>query len=275
MKRIIPILLIALICVACNKPVANKEQDLSHADSLLLNVFRAIGDSTYSCLDCKDAFYELLDTMQTHVEFYPDESVRVGAKSLALEIVGLCVYGDFLSPEEQQFFYDSLVLRFADVMATWYSPLYASERDSDWRTDPVLSQCVVFHDNDTSNTNQSISLDMYITPDNEDVMIITLPVRAEYLASVMFHGEDMRDIDTTTTFNLMNAYNVLDKTEDYGQVIVFGEGFIDTMLTHDGMYIAYIGDEDSDDIKERFHDAHLPLTKFHEQYRQVKELLNR
>ena len=45
------------------------------------------------------------------------------------------------------------------------------------------------------------------------------------------------------------------------------------MLSHEGMYIAYIGDEETEDIKDRWHDAHLDLAPFHRQYQQVKQLV--
>lgn len=272
MKKLLFIFSFALTFSACsNKPVSTENQVMSHYDSLLYNVFRAIGDSTYSCLDYKDDFYELLDTMQSHVESHPDEDVRIGAKSLSLELVGLCVYGDFLTSEEQTFFYDSLVLRFADVMSTWYSPLNFPNREPDWHKEPVLSQCIVFHSKDTSNTNQFIYLDMYNTPDNEELMVVTLPKEAEQFASIMFTKDDIKDFDRTSTFHLEDARIMLEKTEEDGLTMVFGKDLIDAMLSHMGMFIGYLGEEGGT-LEDRYHDAHLLLTKFHEQYAKVKSI---
>lgn len=265
-------LLLALTLCACGKNVSPESESIP-ADSLLRTVLRAIIDTNQSCVDVKDEFYMFLDTMQSHVETYPDEDIRIGAKSFAMDLCGLFLYGDCCSQEEMQFFYDSLLLRIAAIPETWYSPFSSSETIGDDNQEPVLTQNVVFRYGDDEQ-NHIIYMDLYFLPNNEEAMVVTLPMEAEYLSSVMFHGEEMSDIDTTSTFNLMNAYKVLDKTEDLGQVIAFGKDLIDAMLTHDGMYIAYIGDEDSDDIKERFHDAHLRLDKFHEQYQQVKALLN-
>ena len=270
MKKIFYVLLTVTLCACGAKNVTTDEEALSHEDSLLYNVFRAIGDSTWSCIDYKDSFYKLLDTMQTHVESYPDEDIRIGAKSLALEIVGLCFYGDFLSLEEQKFFIDSLVLRFSDVMSTWYSPFYASERDADWRQQPVMSQCVVFHSKDESDTNQYIYMDMYLTPDNKEVMIMTLPLEAEQLASIVF-TDDATDLDNATTFNLSNSLNVLERTEEDGLSVLFGKDFIDAMLAHTGMFIGYVGEGET--LEESYRSAHLLLTKFHEQYAHIKPLL--
>ena len=273
MKRIFYLLLALTLC-ACNKHVTSESETIP-TDSLLTHVLRAIIDTNQSCIDVKDEFYMFLDTMQMQVETYPDEDIRIGAKSFAMDLCGLFLYGDCCSPEEMQFFYDSILLRLMAIPETWYSPLLSANEIGDYHNDPVLSQNVVFRYGDDGQ-NHIIYMDLYFSPyNNEEVMAITLPLEAEYLSSIAFHGEGMGDIDTHATFTLMNAYNVADKTEDLGQMIAFGKDLIDAMLTHDGMYIAYIGDEDSDDIKERFHDAHLRLDKFHEQYHKVKALLNR
>lgn len=271
-KKRIFYLILALTLCACGKNVSPESESIP-ADSLLRTVLRAIIDTNLSCIDVKEEFYMFLDTMQSHVETYPDEDIRIGAKSFAMDLCGLFLYGDCCSQEEMQFFYDSLLLRIAAIPETWYSPFSSSETIGDDNQEPVLTQNVVFRYGDDEQ-NHIIYMDLYFLPNNEEAMVVTLPMEAEYLSSVMFHGEEMSDIDTTATFNLMNAYKVLDKTEDLGQVIAFGKDLIDAMLTHDGMYIAYIGDEDSDDTKERFHDGHLRLNKFHEQYHQVKALLN-
>lgn len=272
-KFSIAVLFLSLAFGVCEaKTVAEEEQELSHEDSLLYNVLRAIGDSTYSCIDYKDSFYELLDTMQAHVESHPDEDIRIGAKSLALDLVGICLYGDFLSPEEQRFFIDSLVLRFSDVMSTWYSPYNASEKELDWRI-PLLSQCVVFHDNDQDDA-KFIYFDMYLTPEHKEVMIVTLPQDAEQLASIMFMDDDT-DFDKAKVFNISDAEKVLEKTAEDGLSIFFGKDFIDAMLSNSGMFISYVGEEDGETLEDRFHSAHLLLTKFHEQYAHIKPLIHK
>ena len=272
-KKLSFIIVLALTLCACNKNVTPEPSSLP-ADSLLTHVLRAIIDTNQSCIDVKDEFYMFLDTLQMQVETYPDEDIRIGAKSLAMDLCGLFLYGDCCSPEEMRFFYDSLLLRLMAVPETWYCPFTSQDEIGDYYNDPVLTQNVVFRYGDDEQ-NHIIYIDLYFMPDNKEGIAITLPMEAEYLASVMFNGEEMSDIDTSATFNLMNAYNVVDKSEDLGQMIAFGKEFIDAMLTHDGMYIAYIGCEESDEIKDRFHDSHLRLDKFHEQYNMVKELLNR
>lgn len=66
----------------------------------------------------------------------------------------------------------------------------------------------------------------------------------------------------------------LEKHEDLGQTIFFGKELIEAMLTHEWLYIYYIGNENSDDIKDRLHGAHLALDLFHKQYQDVKNKIN-
>ena len=124
-----------------------------------------------------------------------------------------------------------------------------------------------------NDENHVIFMELYSMPNGNESMVITLPTEASYLASICFHDEQMSDMDTTATFNLMNAMKVYDEEEGLGQQIVFGNDFIKAMLSHEGLYIAYIGDEEAEDIKDRWHDAHLDLKPFHRQYQQVKQLL--
>jgi hypothetical protein len=115
-------------------------------------------------------------------------------------------------------------------------------------------------------------LDLYHQPDKGERLAISLPMEAETLASIVFHHDDMRDIDTTLHFSTENALHVLEQSEDEGEMIIFGEEMIDAMLSHQGMYIAYIGTEETNDISERIHDSHLMLTQFQEQYKLAHNL---
>ncbi len=270
MKKLLFIFSLALTLCACNKHVTSKAESIP-ADSLLIHVFRAVIDTNISCLEYKDEFMMFMDTLQTHVESYPDEDIRIGAKSFAMDLFGLFMYGDFTTQEENRFFADSLIIPLANIQHTWYIPPYVLSKETvNYHIEPVLEQTLVLQYNDE---NHVIFMELYSLPNNDEAMVITLPTEASYLASICFHDERMQDMDTTATFNLMNARNVRDEEEGLGQQIVYGDDFIEAMLSYEGLYIAYIGDEDADDIRERWHDAHLDLKPFHRQYPQVKQLL--
>lgn len=270
MKRVLYILSLALAFTACHRPTVSEQQTIP-ADTMMLHILRAVIDTNISCLEYKDEFMMFMDTMKTQVEFYPDEDIRIGAKSFAMDLFGLFFYGDFTTPEENRFFTDSLILPLAEIQHTWYiSSSLISGFVGDYFKEPVMEQTLVLKYNDE---NHVIFMELYSLPTGEEAMVITLPTEASYLASICFHDEQMQDMDTTATFNLMNARNVREEEEGLGQQIVYGNDFIEAMLSHEGMYIAYIGNEETDDIKERWHDAHLDLKPFHRQYPQVKQLL--
>lgn len=270
MKRLLYVLFAALSFAACHRPAVT-EQETIPADSMMLHILRAVFDTNVSCLDYQDEFMMFMDTLKTQVEYYPDEDIRIGAKSFAMDLFGLFFYGDFTTPEENRFFTDSLILPLAEIQHTWYiSSSLISGFVADYFKEPVMEQTLVLKYNDE---NHVIFMELYSMPNGKEAMVITLPTEASYLASVCFHDEKMSDMDTTATFNLMNAMKVYDEEEGLGQQIVFGNDFIEAMLTHEGLYIAYIGDEEADDIKDRWHDAHLDLAPFHRQYQQVKELI--
>lgn len=236
---------------------------------MMQHIVRAVIDTNISCLDYQDEFMMFMDTLKTQVESYPDEDIRIGAKSFAMELFGLFFYGGFTTPEEDRFFADSLIIPLTEIQHTWYNPSSVVGAKIDVK-EPIMEQTLVLKYNDE---NHVIFMELYALPTGKEAMVITLPTEASYLASVCFHDERMQDMDTAATFNLMNARNVHDEEEGLGQQIVYGDDLIEEMLSHEGLYIAYIGDEEADDIKERWHDAHFDLKPFLRQYQQVKHLL--
>lgn len=266
MKKVFLILSSALVIVSCNKPVAT-EQTVT-ADSLFICVLQSIFDSTRSCVEAKDEFIMFFDTMQSHVQSHPDYEIRVGAKSLAMELAGIMLESDLCSPEEVQFFCEELLARYVNIQSTWYLNDYAVE-DLGKKKVLLLTQDIVFRYGE-ENRNYVITMDLYSLSGGQEMMVITLPEEAQSLASIVFHNEDMTDIDDSIRFDYTNAIQVWQRTEENLEMIFFGNDLIDAMLSHHGMYIAYIGNEETDDIYERYHDCHLMLDKFHEQYKSLK-----
>lgn len=267
MKKLIFAISTALLLVSCSKPVQTETTITS--DSLMIHVLQAIIDTNRSCVDVQDEFFMLLDTMQEHVEFYPDEDIRIGAKSFAMDLGSLFMEDGICSPDEVQFFLDSLILRLSDIQSTWYRfPYDVSKKGKEAVL--MLSQNIVFRYGE-DNENHVISLDLYSLPDGKESMVITLPEEAQSFQSIMFNGEDMRQIDTSLYFDYKKAIHVLPETEENNESIFFGSDLIEAMLSHDGMFVGYIGDEETDEILERYHDAHLMLDKFHEQYNSLEK----
>ena len=270
MKKVL-LFLFALAMYACGTKSTGVEDTSIPADILMMHTIRAVMDSNVSCLDYQDEIMMFMDTLKKHAEYYPDANIRIGAKSFAMNLLGLFLYGGFTKPEENRFFEDSLILRLAEIQHIWYIPANVLLKNfADHYTEPVLEQTLVLRYNDE---NHVIFMALYFLPNNNEVLVITLPTEASYLASICFYDEQLDKIDTTATFNLTNALNVQEAEDEFGQMITYNKKLIDAMLSHQGMFIAYIGDEEGDDIRDRWHDAHLDLKPFHRQYQQVKELM--
>ena len=260
-----PLIILSLLAlVACSKPVTNTQPSIP-ADTLLMDIMHAIADSNCSCLDIADEFYMFIDTMQYHAESYPDENIRIGAKSLSMEICNLFMSDMFCTPEEVQFFYDSLITRLVDVQNTWYCNPVEPKDEIEMYQYPVMTQHILFRYGE-DNMNHIITLDLYSLPEDQEAVIVTLPMEADSLAFIAFHGEDFGDIDMDIFFHSGNVIQSVPKSDECGVQLLYGREFIDAMLSHKGLFIAYIGDEEGDDL----HDCHLSLTRFHEQYNRLK-----
>ena len=270
-KKPIYILLLLALC-ACNKPGSNEQQPYSVSDSLLSHALQAIFDPSLSCLDAKDEIMILLDTMQSHVESCPDEQIRIGARSLALEIVGMFVYNDSITPEEEQFFEDSLLFPLIDIQHTWYCPSYVPKGITNRAAQPVLLQEVVFRD-DKSNENRVIKLEIFYHPDNTDLLLIELPKDAETLLGISFLNDSTKTTDTTCFYTVVDAIQSTPQSEECGPIIVYDQNLIYDMLTHNHMFIEYLDEIETEDLKDRWHSAHLSLNKFHEQFYPVLQML--
>lgn len=271
-RKTIYILFLLLALCACNKPGSNEQQPYSASDSLLSHALQSIFNPSLSCLDAKDEIMMLLDTMQSHVESCPNEQIRIGARGLALEIVGMFLYNDSITPEEEKFFEDSLLFPLIDIQHTWYCPSYVPKGITNRADQPVLLQEVVFRD-DKSNENRVIKLAIYYHPEKSDILSIEMPVEAEYLMSIGFMNDSTRMVDTSTVFTLADSFESIPRTEESGAMFFYNQNLIYEMLTHNDMLIMFIGAEEAENLEDRFHYVHLSLNKFHEQFYSVLQML--
>lgn len=276
MKSIFPLILLSVSFIACNKPIANRKTQIT-ADSLMQHVSQAIMDTNYSILDIKDDVQMFIDTLRYRAEFSPDEDVRIDAKCIALRLHNLIMDNyhiildnESCSTEEWQCF-NNIICLISDVHSTWYCPNY-DEVDCAL---PLMNQNVVFNYRKDGQI-LTISMNMSQTKDGHKLMEVRLPTIAEDLISVSFYDDmdclgNIGDEDTTAIFNRSNAIDVLPRTKNYGKTFVFGESFIDAMLTHNGMIVeANMGNRDL--YYGRSYDYQiLPLLNFSLQYYNWKQ----
>ena len=255
--------------VACTRPVENNNRSLP-ADTLLAHIMHAIIDPELSCLDFEDEFYMFIDTMQKHVETIPNEQLRIGVKSMAMDLSSMFLFGDFCTPEEETFFYENLMNRLMEVQETWYTYPGFSTDDTTRFDYPALTQHILLRYGE-NNMNHVIGMDVYFLPDGRDGLILTLPAEAAYLMNIAFHDASLENIDSTAMFTMFDALD-MSQIEDGKTMMAFDQDLIEAMLSHEGMFISYIGNEETENYQDRFHPCHLMLTKFHEQYAQMKAL---
>ena len=188
MKKIFIIFLYVVLCSCANGHNA-EEENTSSADSTVLHILHAIVDTTQSYLDIKPELFALIEMMQAHVESSPDGDIRVGVKSLAIDLTQLMMDTTLNSPEELRFFLDSVLLRLTDIQSTWYVESSAKGEVPKWN---MMTQYVLRRDNDK---NYITEIDVLLLPDKKGVAVY-FPEDAVSCPSIMFSKEGVQDLDT-------------------------------------------------------------------------------
>jgi hypothetical protein len=100
-----------------------------------------------------------------------------------------------------------------------------------------------------------------------------LPLNAENLLCISFLDDVTRTTDTTCVYTIVDALQTVPKSEDSGPIILYNQDLIYDMLTHSHMFIEYIETGKTNNIRKRWHSAHLSLNKFPKQFFSVLEML--
>lgn len=250
-------------CAKTAKTQSTENAQVANSDSTMLYVLRAVVDPTQSYLDIKPELFALIDTMQAHVESYPDDYVRLGAKSLAIDLTQLMMDTTLNSQEELRFFLDSVLLRLTDIQSTWYVESSAKGEIPEWK---MMTQYVLRREDDK---NYITEINVHLLPDKKSV-VVYFPEDAISCPMILFSKEGVQDIDTIR-FRQEDALAFEERTDSTNMAVVFDENLLEAMLSHDAMFIGYLNNDiHSDDMKDRFSDCMLLLYKFKEQYRKLQ-----
>lgn len=263
MKRFFIPFLVGILLVSCAPKQTDSQPENVPLDSLMHQVVDAIADSTRSILDVEDEMYAMIDSLQVIVESDPDEDRRIGAKRFALDLCSVFFDETRFTPEEMELFYDTLIVRFSDVLHTWYCPFDNKAENDDPLGYPYLTQNVVFRDK-WAGDDHVVILDYYNTPDYGETIIITFQSDADYLTSIMFNKDGMDNL-SDVAFSQEDALHVI-KHERGGFSALFGPELLQAMLDNDGMYIGFIGKELNAERECLHYDCHVILAPFHKQY---------
>lgn len=160
--------------------------------------------------------------------------------------------------EELAYFYDSLVMRFADIISTWY---IETPEDLGY---PLMIQTVV-HSNNGDENFYGVKLDVHVISPEKQALAITLPDFPARFHSIIFAGDSIT-APNTVIFNRADG-NVLEEWDgETGETIVFLKEAIDEMLSHNTMFVNYEDLDKSKPMEEQLHSCMILLYKFHEQY---------
>ena len=256
---ILPIALL-LTFTSCTKPVISSKQE-NITDSTLIHVLHATLDSTRTIMEVKDDIFQLIDTMQYHVEYHPDINIRIGAKSLASTLLQLMMDETINTPEEATFTIDTLLMPFTNVITTWYYDTTALETLGY----SCLNQAVIKYE-EYDDANHISILDVILSPEKES-LALTLPDDPVVFVAIAF-SNGIDDINGAS-FGREDALEIQSE-ESISEKVYFGQDMVDAMLSHDVMYIAYTETDSAKTKNENFHSCMVLLDKFQQQYKSVK-----
>ncbi len=244
----------------CTKPVASSEQD-GITDSTLIHVLQATLDSTRTIMEAKDKILQLIDTMQYHVEHHPNINIRIGAKSMAGNLLQLMMDETINTPEEVTFTINTLLMPLTYVITTWYHDTTALETLGY----SCLNQAVIKYE-EYDDANHVSILDVVLSPEN-DFLTLTLPDDPVVFVAIAFS----KGIDNINgaSFGREDALEIQSE-ESISEKVYFGQDMVDAMLSHDVMYIAYTETDPAKTKNENFHSCMVLLDKFQQQYKSVK-----
>ena len=248
-----------LALVACGTKQENSRDIPTSTDSLMVDVMRAVVDTNRSYLEIKEELNRFLDSLEYHVTTIPDEDIRESARYYAVYLQGLLMSEELNTKEELAYFYDSLVMRFADIISTWY---IETPEDLGY---PLMTQTVV-HSNNGDEKFYGVKLDVHVISPEKQALAITLPDFPAKFHSIIFAGDSIT-APNTVIFNRADG-NVLEEWDgENGETIVFLKEAIDEMLSHNTMFINYEDLDKSKPMEEQLHSCMVLLYKFHEQYK--------
>lgn len=265
MKKLIFTLVFLPACLlSCHKPVAAESKPISN-DLLLQHVMTALLDSNRSVLEVKDELLMLLDTMQQHAMYHPQEEIRIGAKSLAFVLGDLTLYDESCTPKERQFYQDTLALRLADIEGVWYrTPKeQLTIGDSNAVVVSTLSTDYLLYD---ENMTSHILRLMYYQHKEDESMVFTLPDDAAGIATIMFSDQLDGTLIDSIRFNQDNCLGLIKKADAGYSGMVFGKDLIDEMKQHLWMFVGYVDDDVTKPIDDRLHQYQILLSYFQAAY---------
>ncbi len=262
-KKILIMLTCISMCACSNNSNVNGDKLVMSSDSLAVNVIYALIEPNQSYMENKTELFALIDTLQYRSEFSPNDHIRIGAKSFAQALEQLMMDTTLNTPEELQFFYDSVLLRTADVKSTWYIERSLPEENPQWAT--MVQHILRYED----NINYMTEMEVHIFKGKQRA-VIYFPKDAVANPTIIFgRGSNDFQLDTIC-FQKDDVLALKERTDTTNMAAIFDERLIYAMLIHPYMIVGYVNDNESaTEVEERFRSCMVLLNKFQEQYKSL------
>lgn len=268
MKKLCLIAAFTLFFASFNSLSAQVDDEAPIVDSLLLYVMHDIFDSTLSIEDIKVEYRQLLDRIYTDASTNPIEGLRIGAKSLAIELLTLTFKGPYATHEDRVFTLDSLFPRFADIRDCWYNEGISYLEDSS-------RYCCLYQDmvRTSSNGLKTVTITVCLFDSINSLTCVTFPSDVTGAPYIAFTDENFKVLGRDHVLNIDDAYQV-EHMEDGSVYLLFDESFVAQMLSHDGISAGYASSDELLPVEEQMVIIVGGLQHFHRQYAETIQLLN-
>lgn len=268
MKKLYFIAVLTLLLASCGSKSVQTENEKPITDSLALFVMHDILDSTLSIEDIKVEYRQLLDRIYTDASSNPDEYLRIGAKSFAIDLLGLTLEGPHATHEDREFTIDSLLSRFTDIRDCWYA-------DSISCLDDSTQYCCLYQDMICSSSNglKMVSIVVCIYDSTNSFACVTFPEDVAGSPYIAFTDEDFNVAGRKDVFTSNDAYES-EREEDGTLSLYFDETFFPQMLSHEGIIAGYASNDEKLSEEEQTIIILGGLNHFHSKYKKIIEFLS-
>lgn len=249
MKKII----ISILCVLAALTACTKEtkQSLSQIE-LLQQVYGNLVDTTRTVMDGYDEYRAFADSLLYNVATLKERNIRIGARSIAHEIMSsMLEESEFISAEEVRFFRDSLLNSYFSILNYWHTDTI----DQDYY---LTYERLISHPTKTKITE----FNMPITHDGVSV-IIDFPWDATNNPIIKFYDNDVNEIGGICFDKKSNDIVVYNRNEEQNMRVVLSGEAINAMITYPYVWIEYVSDDPTLGINSPRVQQLIPLWHLH------------
>ena len=251
-KLIILTLSVLAFLTACTKET---KQPSSQAE-LLQQVYGNLVDTTRTIMDGYNEYRAFADSLLYNVATVKERNIRIGARSIAHEIMSsMLEESEFISAEEVCFFRDSLLNSYFSILNYWH-------------TDTInQGYCLTYEKLISHPTKTKITeFNMSITHDGVSV-IIDFPWDATNNPIIKFYDNDVNEIEGICFDKKSNDIVVYNRSEKQNMRVVLSGKAINAMITYPYIWIEYASDDptlgiDSEKVQQLIPLWHLHSTIF-------------